>query len=80
MQKVAAASRHMDHDMPPSCQAFQVPRQAAAQQPNSQGVEGLPFEGNSSYRDQYGAKAVPYSRVKPPVDYQPNKVDNNYNN
>ncbi|GAX77971.1 hypothetical protein CEUSTIGMA_g5413.t1 [Chlamydomonas eustigma] len=57
--------------------AFQVPRQAAAQQPNSQGVEGLPFEGNSSYRDQYGAKAVPYNRVKPPTDYQPNKGEFN---
>lgn len=53
---------------------FGVERTAPAKPQHSTAVEGLPFEGTSNYKANFGPKTVPYERMKPRSEYQPNKV------
>uniref|UniRef100_A0A7R9W1L7 Uncharacterized protein n=1 Tax=Chlamydomonas euryale TaxID=1486919 RepID=A0A7R9W1L7_9CHLO len=46
---------------------YQVPRAEPCKPLNSQSVEGLPFAGESTYRQGFGPKAVPYQKAGPPA-------------
>ncbi len=54
--------------------ALQISREPMIKPVHSQAVEGLPFNGNSTYAKEFGVKEVAYTRVRPSNAYEPNAV------
>ena len=53
---------------------LQISREQMIKPLHSQAVEGLPFNGNSTYAKEFGVKEVAYTRVRPSNAYEPNAV------